>query len=41
MTNVIKVENLSKVYYLGGARHNSLRDTMVGFVTANRCRQEK
>jgi len=28
---VIKVENLSKVYYLGGARHNSLRDTIVGF----------
>ncbi|MCY7376936.1 MAG: polysaccharide ABC transporter ATP-binding protein [Pyrinomonadaceae bacterium] len=32
MTKVIKVENLSKVYYLGGAKHNSLRDTLVGFV---------
>lgn len=28
---VIKVENLSKAYYLGGARHNSLRDTLAGF----------
>ncbi len=30
--NVIKVENLSKLYYLGGTKHNSLRDTIVGFV---------
>ncbi len=30
--NVIKVENLSKLYYLGGAKHNSLRDTIIGFV---------
>jgi lipopolysaccharide transport system ATP-binding protein len=29
--NVIKVENLSKLYYLGGTKHNSLRDTIVGF----------
>ncbi|HLM02648.1 MAG TPA: ABC transporter ATP-binding protein, partial [Pyrinomonadaceae bacterium] len=30
---VIKVENLSKLYYLGGAaRHNSLRDTVMSFV---------
>lgn len=29
--NVIKVENLSKIYSLGGARHNSLRDALVGF----------
>ncbi|HEX8368911.1 MAG TPA: ABC transporter ATP-binding protein [Pyrinomonadaceae bacterium] len=30
---VIKVENLSKLYYLGGGtRHNSLRDTVMGFV---------
>lgn len=29
---VIKVENLSKLYYLGGARHNSLRDAIAGFV---------
>lgn len=28
---VIKVENLSKIYNLGGARHNSLRDALVGF----------
>jgi lipopolysaccharide transport system ATP-binding protein len=28
---VIKVENLSKIYSLGGARHNSLRDALVGF----------
>jgi len=30
--NVIKVENLSKLYYLGGARHNSLRDAIMSFV---------
>ena len=30
--NVIKVENLSKLYYLGGAKHNSLRDTIASFV---------
>src|SRR5215207_2840718 len=29
--NVIKVENLSKLYYLGGAKHNSLRDAMMSF----------
>ncbi len=29
---VIKVENLSKLYYLGGAKHNSLRDAIAGFV---------
>lgn len=29
---VIKVENLSKLYYLGGVTHNSLRDALVGFV---------
>jgi lipopolysaccharide transport system ATP-binding protein len=30
---VINVENLSKLYYLGGgARHNSLRDTVMSFV---------
>lgn len=29
---VIKVENLSKLYFLGGAKHNSLRDTIVGFL---------
>jgi lipopolysaccharide transport system ATP-binding protein len=30
--NVIKVENLSKLYHLGGARHNSLRDAIASFV---------
>ncbi len=30
--NVIKVENLSKLYYLGGAKHNSLRDAIMSFV---------
>jgi lipopolysaccharide transport system ATP-binding protein len=30
--NVIKVENLSKLYFLGGAKHNSLRDAIAGFV---------
>lgn len=29
---VIKAENLSKLYYLGGARHNSLRDALAGFI---------
>ncbi len=32
MTTVIKVENLSKVYKLGGANHNSLRDALASFV---------
>jgi len=30
--NVIKAENLSKLYYLGGAKHNSLRDAIMSFV---------
>ncbi len=30
--NVIKVENLSKLYFLGGAKHNSLRDTVMSFI---------
>ncbi|CAN5251719.1 ABC transporter ATP-binding protein [soil metagenome] len=29
---VIKVENLSKLYYLGGSSHNSLRDALVSFI---------
>ncbi len=33
MPTVIKAENLSKLYYLGGAKHNSLRDTVMGFVS--------
>lgn len=32
MTTVIKVENLSKLYYLGDRRVNSLRDAIVNFV---------
>jgi lipopolysaccharide transport system ATP-binding protein len=30
--NVIKVENLSKLYFLGGTKHNSLRDALMSFV---------
>jgi lipopolysaccharide transport system ATP-binding protein len=37
--HVIKVENLSKLYYLGGARHNSLRDALMSF--ARRARRDK
>jgi lipopolysaccharide transport system ATP-binding protein len=29
---VIKVENLSKLYYLGGGQSNSLRDAVAGFI---------
>jgi lipopolysaccharide transport system ATP-binding protein len=29
---VIRVENLSKQYFLGGAKHNSLRDAVMSFV---------
>lgn len=32
MTDAIKVENLSKLYYLGERRANSLRDAIVNFV---------
>ncbi len=32
MPVVIKAENLSKLYYLGGAKHNSLRDTVMNFI---------
>jgi lipopolysaccharide transport system ATP-binding protein len=38
---VIKVENLSKVYSLGGARHNSLRDTIAGFFGKSSTAKEK
>jgi lipopolysaccharide transport system ATP-binding protein len=40
MTKVIKVENLSKVYYLG-TKHNSLRDTLAGFIRKPYLRNEK
>jgi lipopolysaccharide transport system ATP-binding protein len=33
MPTVIKAENLSKLYYLGGVKHNSLRDTVMSFVS--------
>ncbi|HNU07609.1 MAG TPA: ABC transporter ATP-binding protein, partial [Pyrinomonadaceae bacterium] len=33
---VIKAENLSKLYRLGGTRHNSLRDTLMEFVRFKR-----
>lgn len=33
MLTVIKAENLSKLYYLGGVKHNSLRDTVMSFVS--------
>ncbi len=32
MSQVIKVENISKLYYLGAAAHNSLRDALMSFV---------
>jgi lipopolysaccharide transport system ATP-binding protein len=32
MSIVIKAENLSKLYYLGGAKHDSLRDAVMSFV---------
>lgn len=38
---VIKVENLSKVYSLGGARHNSLRDALAGFFRKSNSEKEK
>ncbi|MBA3633084.1 MAG: ATP-binding cassette domain-containing protein [Acidobacteria bacterium] len=38
---VIKVENLSKVYYLGSTKHNSLRDALVSFVRKPYSRSEK
>ncbi|MCY7348379.1 MAG: polysaccharide ABC transporter ATP-binding protein [Pyrinomonadaceae bacterium] len=41
MTKVVKVENLSKVYQLGGTRHNSLRDALVGFLRQPSLRSEK
>jgi lipopolysaccharide transport system ATP-binding protein len=38
---VIKVENLTKAYYLGSARHNSLRDALVGFFGKSSSTKEK
>lgn len=44
MTNVIDVENLSKLYHLGAggaARHNSLRDTLMSFFRRQNSFEEK
>ncbi len=41
MPTVIKAENLSKLYYLGGARHDSLRDAVMSFVKKPRLSKEK
>jgi lipopolysaccharide transport system ATP-binding protein len=38
---VIKVENLSKVYKLGGASHNSLRDALASFIKKPLARNKK
>lgn len=32
MPSVIQAENLSKLYYLGGSRHNSVRDAVMSFI---------
>jgi lipopolysaccharide transport system ATP-binding protein len=37
---VIKVENLSKVYRLGAARHNSVRDALAGFFRRSSAQRE-
>jgi lipopolysaccharide transport system ATP-binding protein len=41
MPTVIRAENLSKLYYLGSARHNSLRDAVMNFVKRPRLSGEK
>ena len=41
MTKVVEVKNLSKVYQLGGTKHNSLRDALVGFLRQPSLRSEK
>ena len=38
---VIKVENLTKAYYLGSVRHNSLRDALVGFFRPSASAKER
>lgn len=37
----VSVENLSKLYYLGGVRHNSLRDTVMSFIRRQNSADEK
>ena len=41
MPTVIRAENLSKLYYLGGAKHNSLRDAVMSFVKSPTFYREK
>ncbi len=41
MTKVVKVENLSKIYQLGSAKYNSLRDALAGFIRQPSLKAEK
>lgn len=41
MPTVIRAENLSKLYRLGGARHNSVRDAVMSFVKRPTLAKEK
>lgn len=41
MTKVIEANNLSKLYYLGGAKHNSVRDAVMSFVKKPGLSKEK
>lgn len=41
MRTVIRAENLSKLYYLGGGRSNSLRDAVMNFVVNPKFSQSK
>jgi len=41
MPTVIKAENLSKLYYLGGAKSDSLRDAVMNFIKSPTFSREK
>lgn len=41
MPTVIRAENLSKLYYLGGAKSDSLRDAVMNFVSRPKFSKEK
>lgn len=41
MTAAVKVENLSKIYTLGAAKHDSMRDALIGFLRRTAGRGEK
>jgi lipopolysaccharide transport system ATP-binding protein len=41
MATVIKAENLSKLYYLGGAKHDSVRDALMSFIKSPTLSKEK